>query len=169
MQHKRHARLFNFYRCEAGPSHWGRLGAAGLLPVTTWRGRLYVLLALRANGTQSPRTWGTLGGAVEPGETPWQAARREASEEVSGLLSGEPVSEHISACPACGWTYTTFVVRAVSDAPGLFPYCRQDSWEIDRLSWASPDQLNTYELHPGLARSWSSLEIPADGRTDGQR
>lgn len=49
--------------------------------------RGWVLLQLRdAYGTY-PHHWGTVGGQVEPGETPQQAARRELAEE-TGYAAG---------------------------------------------------------------------------------
>ena len=55
--------------CEVHGRHWGVQGAAGLLPFAVTAGSVPVLLALRSHGTHQGGTWGTIGGAIEPGET----------------------------------------------------------------------------------------------------
>ena len=69
---------------------WGRR-AAGCLFVAADSGRL--LLALRSRSVQEPGTWATWGGAMDSGETPTQAAKREAFEETqyTGKLKLTPL------------------------------------------------------------------------------
>lgn len=57
---------------------WGRAGA-GCVFLARDTGR--ILLAHRSAGCQEPHTWGTWGGAIDPGEDPAEATRREAEEE----------------------------------------------------------------------------------------
>jgi 8-oxo-dGTP pyrophosphatase MutT (NUDIX family) len=145
-----------FHWCSYGPAHWGTRGAAGVLPVASWRGNAYLLLGLRAAGSQASGTWSSLGGAIDRGEVPWQAALREVGEEVAGLdLPDPPVHENVARC-ACGWSYTTFLVAANCDA-GLFPGVRPRSWEIERLAWVPAGRVTGYGLHPGFAASWPNL------------
>lgn len=67
--------------------HWDKLAStgyygaqgAGCLFLAQDSGR--VLLALRSAEVEQPRTWGVLGGAIDKGESPEAAARREAQEE----------------------------------------------------------------------------------------
>jgi 8-oxo-dGTP pyrophosphatase MutT (NUDIX family) len=134
--------------------HWGIRGAAGLLPFTFAPGGVRVLLALRSPGTHQGGTWGTVGGAIEAGETPWDAAVREAAEEADGLpLAGaEAAGSHRCEC-RCGWTYTTFPVRLPDDPAVII----RAGWENHELRWVPAEDVDGYELHPGLAQSWPEL------------
>ena len=101
-----------FHPCPAG-RHWGPRGAAGILPFTVRHGRAWVLLSRRSPHVQHGGTWSCSGGAADEGETPWQVAVREASEEISGIDVNPAgiAGEHVWECPAqCGWSYTTFLV-----------------------------------------------------------
>jgi 8-oxo-dGTP diphosphatase len=139
--------------CVTGGRHWGIRGAAGLLPFAVTPAGARVLLALRSEGTHQGGTWGTVGGAIEPGETPWDAAVREAAEEAEGLpLAGaEPGGSHRYDC-RCGWAYTTFPVRVPDDAAVIVP-----GWENRELRWVPAEDVDRYDLHPGLAQSWPGL------------
>jgi 8-oxo-dGTP pyrophosphatase MutT (NUDIX family) len=139
--------------CATDGKHWGIRGAGGLLPFTSAPDGIRVLLALRSEGTHQGGTWGTVGGAIEPGETPWDAAVREAGEEADGLpLTGaEPAGSHRYDC-RCGWAYTTFPVRMPDDAAVIVP-----GWENRELRWVPAEDVDRYDLHPGLARSWPEL------------
>ncbi|HYZ55303.1 MAG TPA: NUDIX domain-containing protein [Streptosporangiaceae bacterium] len=140
--------------CPARGRHWGVRGAAGLLPFATASSGLRVLLALRSYGTHQGGTWGTLGGAIEDGETPWHAALREAAEEADGLdLAGaEAAGSQRFEC-RCGWTYTTFPVRLAEDAA----LAVRSGWESSELRWVPLRDVDGYRLHPGLAQSWPEL------------
>lgn len=70
----------NYWLCPAG-KHWGRFGAAGLLPWSRYQGQVHVLLSLRSSLVEDGGCWGTLGGAIDGGEPGWLAALREAHEE----------------------------------------------------------------------------------------
>ena len=57
---------------------WGKAGAGGLfLAKSTGR----FMFALRSPHVQEPHTWGTWGGAMDEGEDPKTAAKREMFEE----------------------------------------------------------------------------------------
>ena len=51
-------------------------------------GRCWVLLSHRSPHVQAGGTWSTFGGAIDGGETPWDAAVRETSEEMDGIDVG---------------------------------------------------------------------------------
>ena len=118
--------------CEVHGRHWGVQGAAGLLPFAVTAGSVAVLLALRSHGTHQGGTWGTIGGAIEPGETPWDAAVREAGEEAAGLdLAEDQAAEgHRYGCVS-GWAYVTFPVRV----PPASPVTIRSNWETSDVRW----------------------------------
>jgi 8-oxo-dGTP diphosphatase len=152
-----------FHPCPAG-RHWGPRGAAGILPFTVRHGRAWVLLSRRSPYVQHGGTWSCFGGAADEGETPWQAAVREASEEISGI-DVDPAGiagEHVWECPAqCGWTYTTFLVAVPLSAAGCLPRVRvgagAHAWETDELAWVSASRVHARDLHPAFASAWPAL------------
>lgn len=58
---------------------WGRQGA-GCVILASQTGRL--LVARRSEAVLEPGTWGTWGGAIDDGETPLDAVKREVEEEL---------------------------------------------------------------------------------------
>ena len=99
---------------------------------TTSDGRVWVLLSHRSPHVQASGTWSTFGGAIDAGETPWQAAVRETAEEIRGIdVGGGTVTAELeAACPhGCGWTYTTFAVR-VEPAGECLPRVRVARGEV---------------------------------------
>lgn len=58
--------------------YWGKAGA-GAIFMAKDTGR--ILLPFRSAFVEEPHTWGTWGGAIDPGENPREAAAREAYEE----------------------------------------------------------------------------------------
>jgi len=110
-------------------------------------------------------TWGIPGGALNPGETPWQAARRETIEEVgyAASLSGFPGHEDALAGD---WSYWTFVVTASDRFVGSF------NWEVSEGGWFTVAEIAAMELLPALAAAWPSLVSPGTawrGRGVGRR
>src|SRR4051812_11138310 len=87
--------------------YWGTFGAAGLLLAHPEAG---VLLQHRVAWSHFGGTWGLLGGARKTGETPEQAAIREADEE--GSVPPDAVVVLGSSVLDLGyWTYTTVLAR----------------------------------------------------------
>jgi 8-oxo-dGTP pyrophosphatase MutT (NUDIX family) len=153
-----------FHSCPGG-RHWGPRGAAGVLPwTTTPDGQAWVLLSHRSPHVQAGGTWSTFGGAIDAGETPWQAALRETAEEIRGIdVGGGTVTAELEVpCPhGCGWTYTTFAVR-VEHAGEYLPRVRvargRSAWETAGLAWVPADQVAEHDdLHPGLRAAWPAL------------
>ncbi|HLH57810.1 MAG TPA: NUDIX hydrolase, partial [Streptosporangiaceae bacterium] len=113
---------------------------------------------LRSVNSHDGGTWGTLGGAIEPGETSWDAALREASEEADGLTPAgmaakahPPRPSHRYACD-CGWTYTTFPLRLPEGSA-----VATRNWENRELRWVPIEDVDGYLLQSGLAQSWPEL------------
>jgi len=154
-----------FHPCRAG-RHWGPRGAAGILPWTvTPDGHIWVLLSHRSPHVQAGGTWSTFGGAIDDGETPWQAAVRETSEEIDGIdvCQGAVAAELEIPCEhGCGWSYTTFAVQVPGTRPGDLPLARvapgRTAWETAGLAWVPADRVAAHPgLHPGLRTAWPTL------------
>ena len=139
--------MTGWLRCPGGRPHWGRRGAAGLLPVAVENGRPFVLLCLRSPLTDAGGLWGTAGGAIEPGEDAWGAAVREAAEEIL-MPAYRRAGRHAASCPHCPWTYETFIVAAsaLEAAVALS--------EVTQARWFDADGVLSLPLHPGLAAAW---------------
>ena len=93
-------------------------------------------------------TWSCPGGALDHGETAYEGALREASEEVgfappSAVLLGE----HVFA-PAVDWSYTTVVVQVDE------PFGEPLNFETDAIEWLPVDEVDGRSLHPGFASAW---------------
>lgn len=137
----------SFIRC-GDHSHWGRYGAAGLFLTTPERGR--VLLQLRSAHVLSPGVWALPGGALDRGESPEEAALREAGEE-AGLDPGAiSVVDRVAGLRHPRWSYT-YVLAVTADE--TLP--RHESWEADGHRWFDLDDVPV--LHPRLATDWEGL------------
>jgi len=60
--------------------------AGSILPVTIHNGKLFFLFGKENPMEDSSKGWSDFGGAVDKGETPFTAALREGSEELTGFL-----------------------------------------------------------------------------------
>jgi 8-oxo-dGTP diphosphatase len=141
-----------------GARHWGNHGAAGVLPyMRVWSRRVWVAMAKRSPYVQDGNTWAGFGGAIDAGETAWQAAKREAREEAGLALTERGiVAKYRDYCPhGCGWSYTTYVVKVVPSRPKLprLASDRRDRWETSQLAWVPVAQVKDRPLHPGYART----------------
>lgn len=137
----------SFVRC-GSHTHWGRHGAAGLLLTTPDHAR--VLLQLRSGRVLSPGTWALPGGALEAGETPEEAALREAREETGLDPAALTVTGTRPGLVHPRWSYT-YVLATASTTE--LPHHR--SWEVDEHRWFAVDEVP--ELHRDLARDWPGL------------
>ena len=148
-----------FLRCSDGHVRWGRFGAAGVVfTLADGEGPL-VLLQLRSAMAHEGGTWSCPGGAIDEGESPLEAALREASEEVGDApepwrLLGEHVFE-----PATDWRYTT----AVIEVPHRFGASR--NFESDLIRWVALDEVEAQPLHAGFAAAWPHLRPIAESAT----
>jgi len=99
---------------------WGRRGA-GCLIMAQDTGR--ILIPLRSAEVEQPHTWGTFGGAIDTGEDPAEAARREAQEE-AGIRPRKMIPLFVFKSQT--FQYFNFL--------GLIPH------EVDpRLNWESQE------------------------------
>ena len=136
--------------CAKDHLHWGELGGAGLLlRYAPRKGEPSYLLHQRSKWVDEGGTWAPPGGAIHEGETPEQAARRKAMEEISPIpdykLSGIEIQD-------CGGGWQFYIVMADVDRP--FPaYCARDS---DATGWFTLGDMRDLPLHPGF-REWVEL------------
>jgi len=116
--------------------------AAGIYLVAEDTGRF--LFVRRAGFVNEPRTWAGVGGAVEPGEGPLQAARREVAEEIgyTGPMRIYPVRSYEDD----RLVYHNHVALVPSE---FVPALNEENTDY---RWASPSRLPR-PLHPGV--EWS--------------
>jgi 8-oxo-dGTP pyrophosphatase MutT (NUDIX family) len=118
---------------------WGDQAAGSLIMShTTDR----FLIAHRSLHVKEPGTWGTWGGAIDKGEDPEVAARREIKEETGyvGLFTMLPMYVFVSDT---GFRYSNFLV-VVKDE-----FKPQLNWETQGFRWCQWGQWPT-PLHFGL-------------------
>ncbi len=138
-------------RCACGERHWGRHGAAGLL--LTDPDRTSVVLQRRSAMVHFGGTWSVPGGAIEYGESPTEAALREAHEEAGVDPGAVSVLDTVIGSDHGTWRYTYVLAEAERPAdPAL-----GTSWEADLTRWVSLDTVTDRRLHPGLHHDWPGL------------
>ncbi len=145
-----------FLRCSDGRTRWGRYGAAGVVFVFQADVGPEVMLQLRSQLAHEGGTWSCPGGAIDHGETPFEAAMRESAEEVGA--PPEPfrhVADHVFA-PAVDWSYTTAVVE-VGERFGA-----SLNFETTDVRWVPVPAVDRFRLHPGFATSWPHLRKLVD-------
>lgn len=139
-----------FVNCPTcGGMHWGPYGAAGLLLTNPERTR--VLLQLRSPFVQHGGTWAFPGGALDAGETPTDAALREAAEEIDLDRSAVAVLGSRVGLSHGAWSYT----YVLAEAPETTPV--RPVREGLALRWKSLAELPLLNLHPDLRRDWPDL------------
>jgi 8-oxo-dGTP diphosphatase len=131
-----------------GSRYWGRFGAAGLLLLDPQGA---VLLQHRAEWSHFGGTWGIPGGARHVGESAFDAAVREATEE-TGLPPELVVHRFESVLDLGFWSYTTVVADAVQRFEP-----RMTDPESIALSWTPIDEVELLPLHPRFAEAWPAL------------
>jgi 8-oxo-dGTP diphosphatase len=141
-----------FMRCSDGHVRWGIYGAAGaLFIIDTPDGDREVMLQKRSAFAHEGGTWSCAGGASDLGETPYEAALREASEEIGTVPEDhELIGEYVFA-PAADWNYTTVVVRVQQY------FGASMNFETDAVAWVAVAEIDALSLHPGFAAAWPHL------------
>ncbi len=141
-----------FLRCSDGHVRWGVFGAAGVLFVLRADGLApLVMLQKRSPWAHEGGTWSCAGGAIDEGESPYQAALREAAEEVGTIpVEHRLLGEYVFA-PADDWRYTT-VVLEVDEMFGA-----SVNFETDAVAWVPIDEVERRPLHAGFAAAWPHL------------
>lgn len=137
-----------FVACACGRRHWGRFGAAGLV---VHRGD-EVLMQHRAAWSHEGGTWAVPGGAIDIGETPLQAALREAREEAA-VTAASVRPRHAWTVDHGTWAYTTLVTEAI----GPITPQRLDG-ESEELRWVRVRDIAALPLHSGFAGGWPHVQ-----------
>lgn len=141
-----------FVRCSDGHVRWGVFGAAGVLfVVRPADGPPEVMLQMRSAFSHEGGTWSVAGGAIDEGESPYEAALREASEEVGHAPDEHEVIGEYVFTPAVDWSYTTVVVEVGRR------FGESMNFETDEVAWVAIDDVDHRPLHPGFAAAWPHL------------
>ena len=134
--------------CGCGSKHWGLFGAAGLLLVRDKK----VLLQHRAPWVHNGDTWGIPGGARDSHEETFEAALREAHEEI-GIDTHlvQPLETFIDDHGT--WSYSTVICNA--DQALIAQEQNDESLQIE---WIAFDEVVQKNLHPSFAKTWPKLQ-----------
>lgn len=125
------------------------LPSVSVLPVDGARRVLLVRHAGHDDG------WGTLGGAVEPGESPAAAAVREAREEISAniqivrlldVLGGPEYEVRYPNGDRVAYVTAVYEARIISGSPAL------GDGELSQIAWFAGEELAALPLS-GFARA----------------
>jgi 8-oxo-dGTP pyrophosphatase MutT (NUDIX family) len=119
---------------------WGKQ-AAGCLFLAADTNR--ICIAHRSSQVEQPNTWGTWGGAIDAGENPAHAVKREVKEEAgySGPLKLIPL--YVFSHPS-GFRYYNFLAIVAHEFKPMLNWETQGSEWVEFGDWPRP-------LHPGLA------------------
>jgi len=136
---------------------WGKEGA-GCIFLARDTGR--ILLQFRSSQVLQPHTWGTWGGAIDAGEDPKDAVRREVEEETG--YSGKFGITHLWTFEKDSFRYHNFLVIVEKEfEPEL-------GWEGDGFEWVDfgdwPSPLH-FGLKSLLDRSGSKIKRYVDRLT----
>lgn len=101
-----------------------------------------ILLLRRSQRIYNPGLWNLPGGRIDPGETPKEAALREAVEE-AGILAPNIRFIKVIVNPEGGTRFHLFT----SCIPRVVPKL---NWESDAWAWVRPEEMEGMRLHPGL-------------------
>lgn len=147
--------------------HFGVGGAAGMLLVrrddsNADRPVTHVVLQHRSFSTTAGGTWAMPGGALDEGESPRQAAIREASEEVGlpqdcadGLDPTIVIWYEHAFLDHGTWKYTTVIADVWKPFEPKVPQGDTESLEA---KWVAIQDVETLPLHPSFKHAWPELK-----------
>jgi 8-oxo-dGTP pyrophosphatase MutT (NUDIX family) len=130
---------------------WGK-AAAGSIFLAKNTGRIGI--AHRSPNVEQPGTWGTVGGAIDPGEDPQTAAIHEAHEEVGYMQRPGDYLIQIDIFQSGTFRYTTFLYVVEQEFQARLNWENQGFGFFEFGKWPQP-------LHFGLAGTLSKPECQA--------
>jgi 8-oxo-dGTP diphosphatase len=136
---------------------WGVFGAAGVVFVRRSGDEWLVLLQMRSQWSHEGGTWSCPGGALDEGESAFDGAMREASEEIGAPGGQAAVLGEYVFTPATDWTYTTIVVE-VAEAFGM-----ELNFESESMAWVPIADVDGLRLHQGFAAAWPFVRPIVEG------
>lgn len=119
---------------------WGKQ-AAGCVFVAKDTGRFCI--SHRSEEVLEPGTWGTWGGAVDQGENPQEAVRREIKEETGYTGELDLIPLLVFKAPSDSFQYYNFLAVVDNEFNPIMNWENQDFKWVEWGKWPSP-------LHPGL-------------------
>ncbi len=142
----------------AGPAEDPSRAAFLLMRAPNGNGKWRYLLHKRDEDGNNGGTWGLPGGKTHDGETPWDAAVREASEELGDLPAVKPAAVFSRA--KGGTVVWTFLVNL----PEMFaPAVDGDTaQETAGWGWFRRKDVADLPLHPGMRETWGALDFDDD-------
>ncbi len=142
-----------FLRCSDGQTRWGVFGAAGVVfvvrPVDE---QPLVMLQMRSAWAHEGGTWSCAGGAIDEGESTYEAALREATEEVGEIPADHHELGEYAFVPATDWKYTTVVLQVAHR------FGTSANFETDAVAWVPVADVASLPLHAGFAAAWPHLQ-----------
>lgn len=125
---------------------WGNRGA-GVLFLARDTGR--ILFPFRSKKVEQPNTWGTFGGAIDPGEDPLEAAVREAEEESQKKISkkhDDIIPLFVFKSPTTTFRYYNYLVVVDSEFKPKLNWETEDYKWVRFNEWPSPLHFGVEEL-----------------------
>lgn len=129
----------SLYTDDSG-KYWGAQGAGGIFYAEDTK---CLCFAKRSKLVNEPNTWGTWGGALDEGETPEQAVRREVEEEAG--YSGKFTLKELYVFQDKKFRYTNFLIVVPKQ------FTPKMDWETQDFAWVGVDKIPT-PLHPGAQK-----------------
>jgi 8-oxo-dGTP pyrophosphatase MutT (NUDIX family) len=121
---------------------------AGVLLQAQDTGR--VLLVLRSPLVNTPNTWASIGGTIDPGEAPQETAERELYEEAQLRALVDPTPLFIFDDGR--FRYYNFIGYVDCEVEPVL------NWESSAWRWFDPRQLPS-NLHPGMKTMFENVDI----------
>lgn len=125
-----------------------KFSGAGVLPYCPQTNRY--LLVKRSYEVSAPGTWATVGGEIDSGETPLEAALREMKEEVG--FKGKIKTQLIYTYKQPNFEYFTF--KGVVEKE----FIPKLNWENTDYVWVTSDEFPS-PLHPGIISMLDSVSL----------
>jgi 8-oxo-dGTP pyrophosphatase MutT (NUDIX family) len=143
------------WKCDLGHKH-DTPGAAGMLIRHKAPGekRRYLLHKRTDDGT-----WVNFGGGLHPGESPWDGAKREVTEE-AGKLPANLKYRHTIIDDHGGWQHHMFVM----DAPEQFNPSMDGETpdEVAGAAWFTKKEIRDLPLFHALRETWDTVRQAKD-------